>query len=175
MMRLFACLTSTLALTLGIVLGCDSGGEGDDETGRVCGEEWGEKDGTTASIMDSWGAPCMTNAECETVLGAGAECVTNILGVYDLPGGYCSKPCQLPGTDVSYELDDMECDPNGGIACVGVQGVYTVCAMPCESDSQCGREGYACTIMPNIGADGDPTFCLMNSKDCCTTDSGECA
>lgn len=141
----------------------------------VCGDEWAEKDGSGTSIMDEWGAPCMADAECVAILGDGASCVTNILGVYDLPGGYCSKlNCQLPDNTTSFVLDAEDCSADGGIACVGVQGIYTVCAMPCDSHNQCQREGYGCRIMPNIGADGDPTFCLMDAVSCCTTESGEC-
>lgn len=178
-----------LSLLFGFGLGlicsvsaCDSGGsdadeEGGDETGEPtneCGTEWAEKDGVTASIMDAWGAPCMVDDDCVPLLGDGAVCVQNILGVYSLPGGYCSRECSLADTSVSFELDSADCDPNGGIACVGVEGAFTACAPPCDSHDQCGREGYGCRLMPNIAAEGDPNFCLMNAADCCTTDSGEC-
>ena len=182
-------MTRPLALLFGFGLGlvcsvsaCDKGGSdaGDevgDETGNQpneCGTEWAEKDGTTPSIMETWGAPCATDDECVPLLGEGAKCIQNILGVYDLPGGYCSRECSLPDTSVSFELDSPDCDPNGGVACVGVEGAFTACALPCESHDQCGREGYGCRLMPDIAAEGDPTFCLMNTVDCCTTDSGEC-
>jgi hypothetical protein len=162
------------------VSACDTGGsdaEGEGETGsekNECGTEWAEKDGTTPSLMDAYGAACTTNADCEPLLGAGAVCIQNILGVYDLPGGYCTRECSLPNTSVTFELDSADCDPNGGITCVGVEGNFTACAPECASHDQCGREGYGCRLMPSIGAEGDPTFCLMNATDCCTTDSGEC-
>jgi hypothetical protein len=170
-----------LGLTLGLgasVVACDSGEEEDTGPSRMCGEEWPdvEKDPNVESIMDDWGLPCMSDADCVDAIGPDAACVTNILGVYDLPGGYCSKlSCELPNSQTTFVLDAADCSADGGIACVGVAGVYTVCAEPCTSDSECGRVGYACTVMPNIGAEGDPTFCLMNAADCCTTDSGECA
>jgi hypothetical protein len=146
------------------------------ETGSelACGEEFVEKDGTTASLMDAWGAACMTDAQCEaTALGAGAVCITNILGVFDLPLGYCTRECTVGTTETTFLLDSPECDPNGGVACVGIDGSFTACAPVCENDSQCGREGYGCTIMPLIGAAGDPKFCLMNADACCTAD-GSC-
>jgi hypothetical protein len=164
------------------VSACDKGGsdaeeQGEEETGpdvNECGTEWAEKDGATQSIMEAWGAACTVDDDCLPLLGEGAKCIHNILGVYDLPGGYCTRECHLADTSVSFELDSADCDPNGGVACVGVEGAFTACALPCESHDQCGREGFGCRLMPNIAAEGDPTFCLMNATDCCTTDSGEC-
>ena len=184
-------MTRPLALLFGFGLGlvcsvsaCETGGSDaeaggtDDETGgpqkNECGTEWAEKDGTTPSIMDAWGAPCSVDADCEPLLGADAKCIQNILNVYDLPGGYCTRECHLADTSVSFELDSPDCDPNGGVACVGVEGAFTACALPCDSHDQCGREGFGCRLMPSIASEGDPTFCLMNATDCCTTDSGEC-
>ncbi|NVB41267.1 hypothetical protein G6O69_25735 [Pseudenhygromyxa sp. WMMC2535] len=145
--------------------GGDTGGE------DVCGSEWAEKDGTTTSIMDDWGLPCLSDDECVTALGDGATCVLNILGVYELPGGYCSKlGCELPDNQTTVLLDAPDCDANGGVACVGVAGTYTVCAEPCSTSSECGREGYGCRIMPLIGQEDDQTFCLMDPVDCCLED-----
>ncbi|MFV8749698.1 hypothetical protein ACNOYE_03995 [Nannocystaceae bacterium ST9] len=186
-MKRFAVLSLIPALSL-FAFACDSD-DGDDEvadtagtdettagetgTDLVCGEEFVEKDGTTPTIMTAWGAPCMVDADCEGGLGAGAKCITNILGVFDLPGGYCTRECSVGSTDVSFVLDDPECDPAGGVACVGIDGSFTACAPVCASDSECGREGYGCTIMPLIGAEGDPTFCLMSADACCTA-PGSC-
>lgn len=179
-------MTRPLALLFGFGLGllcsvsaCDSGSddEGSGETGdqkNECGTEWVEKDGTTPSIMEDFGAPCMSDADCEPVLGDTGVCVNNILGVYDLPGGFCTRDCDLPDTMTTFEHDSEQCDPNGGITCVGAQGLFTACIRECTSDDQCGREGYGCRIMPTLAAEGDPKFCLMNTVDCCTTDSGEC-
>src|SRR5690606_686683 len=140
-----------LALLLGFGLGllssvsaCDggSGNEEDGETGNQkneCGTEWAEKDGMTPSIMDTWGAPCATDADCVPLLGDGAVCIQNILGVYDLAGGYCTRSCSLPNTSVTFEHNDPDCDPNGGVTCVGVEGAFTACALPCDNHSQCGR------------------------------------
>jgi hypothetical protein len=158
----------------------DTTGDGDGDTTDTdgpaeCGTEWAEKDGMTESIMDEWGAPCMQDSDCTPILGDGAVCVTNILGVYDLPGGFCTKYCELPDSMTSFLHDAPDCDPNGGVTCVGANGLFTACIIPCENHSQCGREGYGCRTMPTLAAEGDPTFCLMSSTDCCTTDSGECA
>lgn len=158
------------------VSACDSGDDGDTGVDKnECGTAWGgAKDPAVPSIMEDFGAPCMTDADCEPVLGANGVCVTDILGVYSLPGGFCSLDCDLPDTQTSFENDSMQCDPNGGVTCVGAQGLYTSCIRECTSDLECGREGYACRTMPTLAKEGDPKFCLMNTVDCCLTDSGEC-
>ena len=141
---------------------------------QPCGSEWAEKDGTTPSIMDEWGAPCMADSDCMPILGEGAVCINNILGVYDLPGGFCTKYCELPDSGTSFVLDAPDCDANGGVACVGAKDIFTACIIPCDTSDQCGREGYGCRTMPTLASDGDPSFCLMSTEDCCTTNSGEC-
>jgi hypothetical protein len=175
-MKRFAILS--LIPTLSLLVACTPAEEeGDDEvadettgTDPVCGEEFVEKEPGTPDIMTTWGHACMADADCEAAgLAAPAKCISNILGVYDLPMGYCTRDCEVGSTEVSFRLDALECDPNGGVACVGVDGMFTACAPECTSDSQCGREGYACQIMPNIGAENDPKFCLMNASACCAT------
>ena len=181
-MTRLAALTSYLLLSCFIVA-CDNGEDadtnGDDETTgpapQPCGTEWAEKDAPTTSIMDVWGAPCTTDADCMPTLGADGVCVQNILGVYDLPGGFCSKYCDLPDSSTSFVHDHPMCDPAGGVTCVGAKDLFSACIIPCTSSNECGREGYGCRTMPTLAAEGDPTFCLMSTTDCCTTDSGECA
>ena len=179
--RLLACVPLVLTLA------CDGGGseaeesaeatgDGDGDGSQPCGTEWAEKtDPSVASVMDMWGAPCTEDSECVGILGEGGVCVTNILGVYDLPGGFCSKYCELPDTNTTFVHDAADCDPNGGVTCVGAKDLFTACIIPCESSDQCGREGYGCRTMPTLASEGDPTFCLMSPADCCTTSSGECA
>lgn len=175
-MKRFAVLSLIPAL-YSFTVACTPADDGDDEvaedettdSGPACGEEFVEKDTTTPTIMTEWGAPCMADTDCDAGLGAGAKCISNILGVYDLPLGYCTRDCEVGSTDVSYRLDAMECDPDGGVACVGIDNMFTACAPVCTTDSECGREGYGCQIMPNIGAENDPKFCLMNATACCAT------
>ena len=162
---------------------CDAGADEDtDDTanttttgsGVPCGTEWADKDGTTPSIMDEWGAPCLQDEDCMPILGEGAVCVQNILGVYDLPGGFCSKYCELPDSSTTFVRDAPDCSADGGVTCIGAKDIFTACIIECESSDQCGREGYGCRPMPTLAAEGDPSFCLMSTADCCTTDSGEC-
>ena len=179
-MALHACLALGL---LWLVPACDGGG-GDDEAadssgdasgGQPCGTEWADKSGEAEDIMGEYGAPCLQDSDCTPILGDDGVCVTNILGVYDLPGGFCSKYCELPDAGTSFEHNNVMCDPNGGVTCVGANGLFTACILECETSDQCGREGYGCRTMPTLAAEGDPKFCLMSPTDCCTTDSGECA
>jgi hypothetical protein len=114
----------------------------------------------------SWGTPCTTDADCAH-LGEMGECFENVLGVYELPGGACTVRCELPDSGTTVVEDDPQCDPNGGIACMGAKGIFSACLPPCTDDSQCGREGYGCIRMPTISAEGDAKFCLMNPDACC--------
>ena len=120
--------------------------------------------GAGENLMDKWGTPCTTNAQCESLLGAGAECYSAIAGVYKAPGGYCSKPCTLPDDMTLYVPDAPDCGP--GVTCLGVNGIFTACVPPCTADDQCQRDGYSCKTLPQLGSDGDPKFCLM--PDTCT-------
>lgn len=121
-------------------------------------------------LQATWGAPCATNDDCIALLGPGGECLFQAV-VYELPGGYCSKKCALPDDQTLIVLDAPDCDPAGGVHCIGQSSVdFQYCTVPCTDDSQCTRENYECRQMPQLAQEGDPTFCLM--ADCCL---GECA
>ncbi len=131
-------------------------------------------DGMSNPLQETWGAACETNDDCVALLGDGAECLHAAV-VFELPGGYCSKPCVLPDGDTRVVLDDPTCDPNGGIACVGSNIAFQYCAPLCTDDAQCNRDGYICRQMPIISFPEDPTLCLM--PDCCgePSDAPTCA
>jgi hypothetical protein len=122
-------------------------------------------DGATESLMQTWGAPCESDADCIELLGDPDAVCDDMFVIYQLPGRYCSKPCELPDTTVTFVLDDPTCDPDGGIACVGQRPLLQRCAPACTDDLQCDREGYVCRTMPQISQPTDPAFCLM--PDCC--------
>jgi len=166
---------SVLAPVLGLLLSigtsaCDDSSSASDETGGgpVCGEQWVEKPDldTATDVMTEWGSPCETAADCSH-LGADAECFLETIGVFELPGGVCSKRCTLPDSGTTVVLDADECDPAGGVACVGAKDIFSACMPPCSSDSECGREAYGCIRMPVISAPSDSTFCLMDPDACC--------
>ncbi len=154
--------------------GGDDGGAGTETAGTTGGgacyaDREAQKPSASMDLQMTWGSACQTDQECKDRLGdPDAVCDFSAV-VYELPGGYCTKPCVVgddpSNTQMSFELDDPECDPAGGVACVGANGIYTRCAIPCTDDSNCGREGYFCRQMPSIGGPNDPSFCLMD--DCC--------
>ncbi|MBC8070577.1 MAG: hypothetical protein IAG13_19755 [Deltaproteobacteria bacterium] len=121
-------------------------------------------DGATAPLQGMWGSACSVDADCVAVLGEGAECLDTAV-VFELPGGYCAKPCVLPDSGTKTVFDDPTCDPDGGIACVGVKGTFEYCAPLCTDDAQCDRDGYICRQMPLVSVAADPSLCLM--PDCC--------
>lgn len=136
----------------------DSGG-GDVKT-QLCGT--GDKtEGSGTNLMESWGAPCSSDDECTALVGEGAVCLNDILDIYILQQGYCSKLCELPA-DKLYVKDDPTCGT--GITCLGQDGFFETCAPECTSDDECQRDGYTCQTLPTIGSEGDPKFCLMATQ-----------
>ncbi|MEM6991216.1 MAG: hypothetical protein AAF721_11980 [Myxococcota bacterium] len=121
-------------------------------------------DGATNNLMETWGAGCETDADCVALIGDGAIC-QDMAVIYELPGKYCTKPCELPDEDTRTVFDAMDCDPAGGVACIGLKGFFERCALLCTDDMQCTREGYYCRRMPMISDEADPKSCLM--PDCC--------
>lgn len=115
--------------------------------------------GADTSLMTQYGAPCTTDDDCIDVLGAGGICLKDILGVYSLPGGYCSTACSLPDQQQTYI--PMAADCKLGADCVGLMGFFEGCSLPCTDNSQCPRAGYECRTMPEISNPGDPSYCLM--------------
>lgn len=115
--------------------------------------------GEDQGLMSHYGAPCETDADCMKLLGAGGVCLKDILGVYALPGGYCSTDCDLPDQQTTYVLDAKDCTMMAD--CLGLMGYFEGCAHVCTDDSQCPREGYECRQMPQISNPDDPEFCLM--------------
>jgi hypothetical protein len=122
--------------------------------------------------QQTWGAPCAVDDDCVALLGDGAVCLFQAV-VYELPEGYCTKPCSLPDNMATIVEDAPDCDPAGGVHCIGQKTVsFEYCAVPCTDNGQCTRESYECRQMPQIAQPDDPSFCLM--PDCCLQDCGAC-
>ena len=117
------------------------------------------------NVMEDFGAACQTDADCS---GNEYKCINNVLdGAYSLPGGYCTKDCTVAdNANTYYEANDPDC--GGGASCIGVNNLFTACAIPCQSNDDCWREGYECRFLPVVGMGDDPKFCLMPDK--CNTD-----
>lgn len=144
--------------------GSGSTGSGNEALGCAFPEEQDGTDGKTNPLMDKWSTPCTADDECVALLGAGGVCLFQAV-VYELPGGYCTKPCDLPDDNTRVVMDDPACDPAGGIACVGQKDTFSNCSPLCTDDAQCNRDGYICRQMPIIAQPGDASLCLM--PDCC--------
>lgn len=128
-------------------------------------------DGSTNPLMQTWGAPCTTNQDCIDLIGDPDVICEVEAVVYELPGGYCTKPCVLPDENTQWVFDDPMCDPAGGVACLGLKGMFERCGLPCDDDQQCNRDGYTCRNFPLISMEGDPRMCLM--PDCCVDSCAE--
>ncbi|MBL8971168.1 MAG: hypothetical protein JNK56_11330 [Myxococcales bacterium] len=115
--------------------------------------------GDDMSLMKTYGAPCGTDADCQKLLGPDGKCLKDILGVYALPGGYCSTFCQLPDQQTTYIANAPDCLMMAD--CVGLMGYFEGCAFQCTDNAQCPRDGYECRRMPQISNPDDPTYCLM--------------
>jgi len=112
------------------------------------------------NLMEKYGAPCTVDADCQALIAPSATCVKDILGVYTLPGGYCSNPCAMPADmDITYVKHHPDCF--FGVDCVGLDGYFEACAPTCTDNSQCPRADYECRQMPQISVMGDPKYCLM--------------
>ncbi|MDC0666851.1 hypothetical protein [Nannocystis radixulma] len=139
--------------------GTETGTPTTTETGGVVCEPAPE--GGVGGVMSEFGAPCTSDDECVAILGEGGVCLDNILGIYNLPCGYCSKLCELP-PNTAYVPDDMTCGM--GVTCIGADGYFEGCVIECQDNADCPREGYECRIMPTIGQPEDPKFCLMTDE-----------
>jgi len=115
--------------------------------------------GDDMDLMKIHGSACATDDDCKKVLGPDGVCQKDILGVYALPGGYCTTYCQLPDQQTTYQTDSAFCTMMAD--CVGLMGYFEACAHECTDNIQCPRVGYECRVMPQISNPGDPKFCLM--------------
>lgn len=131
-----------------------STGEAATDSSSSSGDSGGVED-----LMKMHGHACASDADCQALLGPDGVCQKDILGVYSMPGGYCTTYCQLPDQLTTYQLDSRSCTM--GADCVGLMGYFEACAHVCTDDAQCPREGYECRQMPQISNPGDPKFCLM--------------
>jgi hypothetical protein len=114
--------------------------------------------GADLGKMATWGHACVSDDDCVALLGDDAVCLKDVLELYELPGGYCSKLCEI-APQTLYEFDDPTCGP--GVVCIGADGYFEACAVECDDNSDCPREGYECRRMPTLSVAGDPMFCLM--------------
>jgi len=121
----------------------DTGPEGDGGQGR-------------SGLPEGWqgfGEACENDEDCQGYPGE-RRCLHDVLGLINVPGGYCSSCCD------EEEIDG--CAP--GIDCVGANNVYVVCLAHCETDADCRQsEGYVCIPIYYIPDVFPGTYCLPNA------------
>ncbi len=131
--------------------GPDDAGSGDTES-----DTWGTGQGDLPPGWGNFGGPCETDDDC-TGYSDRARCIQdNILGVINVPGGYCSACCDEAG---SYCADNIQC--------IGIDDLYLICAVQCDEHEDCRQdEGYECrTIPPYLDTSPFPgTFCLPDKE-----------
>ena len=132
------------------------------------GTSTGEPDPTTGDattetvdegLMGKYGHACESAADCKPFLGETGVCQKEILGVYNLPGGYCTTYCHLPDPQTTSMKPPNDCTMASD--CVGLMGFFEAFAYECTDNAQCPREGYECRQMPMISNPDDPKYCLM--------------
>ncbi len=126
----------TLACTMGCTFdtsACENGG-GDGLVGDACGSA----------------------ADCGGISGADltAECVTDPtgMGLFTLPGGYCSSTCVAPANPGDADA----CTAVGGTCVNVIMAAY--CLKPCTDASECREPDYGCSAVPG-GVETD-LYCL---------------
>lgn len=85
------------------------------------------------------GDSCDNVDDCQGYPAVAKECLPDIMGYIDLPGGYCSAVCTSPA----------ECGPDAD--CVDIY-VASYCLKTCNEAEDCRTdEGYTCDMLPYIG------------------------
>jgi hypothetical protein len=125
--------------------GTDPGYDPGTDPGYDPGVDPGHDPGTDPGPDGIVGDPCSTSGDCGGVPGAGRLCLTNLMGMLEFPGGYCSADC----------TSSSECGTQGD--CIDIGG-FTYCAKRCTSASECRTgEGYSCVPPPGSSTG---TYCL---------------
>jgi hypothetical protein len=95
------------------------------------------------------GEACEANTDCGGIPSSAPNCMTDIMGYVEFPGGYCSADC----------TSDSDCGDTDEGTCINAY-IMTLCLKNCTESSQCRTdEDYECGELPSIlGIEG--TFCL---------------
>lgn len=92
------------------------------------------------------GDPCTSVADCGDYPATARQCMTDISGFIEFPGGYCTATC----------TSEAEC--GDGADCVSII-IADFCLKLCDNSSDCRvAENYECAEIPLIG-DGT-TYCI---------------
>ncbi|MFH1437258.1 MAG: hypothetical protein ABIJ56_16235 [Pseudomonadota bacterium] len=101
-------------------------------------EEWVPGEGVVGDSCDS-------ADDCQGFPAVAKECLTDIAGYFEFPGGYCTATCTSAG----------ECGPDA--ECADLM-FMSYCLKTCDDPSDCrAGEGYICDMIPILG--GGP-YCI---------------
>jgi hypothetical protein len=83
------------------------------------------------------------------------RCLTDVMGIVNAPGGYCTACCNVKAAD--------GCALN--IDCVGADLTYLVCIAGCDKNSQCRlAEGWECRPLWYLEDELFPgSYCMPDS------------
>ncbi|MBW2262855.1 MAG: hypothetical protein JRG91_12840, partial [Deltaproteobacteria bacterium] len=91
------------------------------------------------------GDPCYAATDCGGVPGSSRQCVEDISGYAEFPGGYCTALC----------TSAIDCGPDA--VCADFMGYDFYCFKRCSSDEVCRTgEGYSCKTLDT----GSSLLCL---------------
>ncbi|MCK9461998.1 MAG: hypothetical protein M0R80_20395 [Proteobacteria bacterium] len=117
----------------------------------------GDGQGDVPPGWEGFGAACETDEDCNGYPGSAAFprcCLTDVLGLINAPGGFCTACCN------AEEIDG--CADN--IDCVGANNAYTICLAHCDSNADCRLdEGWECRGLYYIPENFPGTFCLPDA------------
>ena len=114
----------------------------------------GPGQGNLPEGWENFGGPCIAHEDCTGY--PRARCVdSSILGLINVPGGYCTACCDSAASWCAE-----------GIQCIGADDVYLICAATCDSSDQCRQdEGYECRQVPYLEDPGvTADFCLPDNE-----------
>ncbi len=97
-----------------------------------------EGQGTRPPGWENFGSPCETHDQC-TGYGTEPRCLHSVMGLINIPDGFCADCCNEAGKDVCAS----------GIDCIGVYEAYLICLAHCNSDDDCRDDGkWSCQPLP---------------------------
>jgi len=129
----------------------DSDADSDADGGDADG---GQGQGDVPEGWEGFGTPCLADEDCGGYPGE-RRCVTDVLGLINAPGGFCTACCDAEAAD--------GCAQN--IDCVGANNVYLVCIAHCDSHQDCRQEeGWECRPIYYIPDQFPGDFCLPDEE-----------
>ena len=79
-----------------------------------------------------FGASCSDVSQCTGYPSSNKQCLQDVMGLVNCPGGYCTACCNTPGEGICGQ----------GIDCVGAENAYLICLERCETDADCRTEDH---------------------------------